>query len=110
SMAATLCTAEVAAAVSAAGSGALMHGPTFMGNPLGAAVSLASIRLLLGQDWQAEVARLERGLRDGLEPARELPGVADVRVLGAIGVIETEEALPMGALQEAFLSHGVWLR
>ena len=110
SMAATLCTAEVAAGVSAAESGALMHGPTFMANPLGAAVSLASIRVLLEGDWEGEVARIERRLRDGLAPARDLPGVSDVRVLGAIGVVETDEALPMGALQEVFLSHGVWLR
>ena len=110
SMAATLCTDEVAAGVSAAESGALMHGPTFMANPLGAAVSLASIRLLLGQDWQAEVTRIEGRLLEGLAPARGLPGVSDVRVLGAIGVIETDEALPMGALQDVFLSHGVWLR
>ena len=109
-MAATLCTDAVAAGVSAAASGALMHGPTFMANPLGAAVSLASIRLLLEQDWQAEVGRIEGRLRDGLAPARDLPGVTDVRVLGAIGVVETTEALPMAALQDVFLSHGVWLR
>jgi len=109
-MAATLCTAEVAASVSAAESGALMHGPTFMANPLAASVALASTRLLLDQPWADEVARIEAGLRAGLAPARGLPGVADVRVLGAIGVIETEEALPMGALQQVLLDRGVWLR
>ena len=110
SMAAVLCTPAVAAAVSSAASGALMHGPTFMANPLGAAVALASIRLLLDQPWADEVARVERRLRDGLAPADRLAGVTDVRVLGAIGVIETDEPLPMDALQAVFLEHGVWLR
>ncbi len=109
-MAATLCTADVAAAVSAAGSGALMHGPTFMGNPLAASVALASTRLLLDQPWADEVARIEARLRTGLAPAAEIEGVADVRVLGAIGVVETVDPLPMGALQDVFLEHGVWLR
>ncbi len=110
SMAAVLCTTEVSAAVSAAASGALMHGPTYMGNPLAAAVSVASIRLLLSQPWQATIANLEAGLRAALGPAVGLEGVADVRVLGAIGVIETQSALPMEALQAVFLEHGVWLR
>ena len=110
SMAATLCSPEVAEGVSAAESGALMHGPTYMGNPLGAAVSLASIRLLLEGDWVDDVSRIERRLRRGLAPAASLDGVADVRVLGAIGVVETSEALPMEALQAAVLEHGVWLR
>ncbi|HUF32149.1 MAG TPA: adenosylmethionine--8-amino-7-oxononanoate transaminase [Acidimicrobiales bacterium] len=110
SMAATLCTTEVATWVSRAEAGALMHGPTYMGNPLGCAVALASIRLLLDQPWQDRVAAIGTGLRTGLAPAAELPGVADVRVLGAIGVVETTEALPMDAMQEVFLEHGVWLR
>ena len=110
SMAATLCTPEVAAGVSAAESGALMHGPTFMGNPLGAAVATASIRLLLSRPWEAEVAAIEESLRAGLAPAASLGGVADVRVLGAIGVIETNEAVPMAATQELLLDRGVWLR
>jgi adenosylmethionine-8-amino-7-oxononanoate aminotransferase len=110
SMAAVLCTPEVSEAVSAAEAGALMHGPTYMGNPLAAAVSVASIRLLLSQPWESTIGRLEAGLRAGLAPAAELDGVADVRVLGAIGVIETHEVLPMDALQAVFLEHGVWLR
>jgi adenosylmethionine-8-amino-7-oxononanoate aminotransferase len=110
SMAATLCTTEVAAAVSSEATGALMHGPTYMGNPLAAAVSAASIRLLLDQDWATEVARIDTGLRAGLAPAGDLAAVADVRVLGAIGVIETREVLPMDALQDVVLQHGVWIR
>jgi adenosylmethionine-8-amino-7-oxononanoate aminotransferase len=110
SMAATLCTTEVAAAVSSEATGALMHGPTYMGNPLAAAVSAASIRLLLDQDWAGEIARIERGLRDGLAPAADLDAVADVRMLGAIGVVETREVLPMDALQDVVLQHGVWIR
>lgn len=110
SMAATLCTSDVAAAVSGEATGALMHGPTYMGNPLAAAVSTASIRLLLGQPWQQRIAAIERRLMASLAPAVGLEGVADVRVLGAIGVIETATALPMDALQSVFLEHGVWLR
>ena len=110
SMAATLCTAEVAAGVSAAESGALMHGPTFMGNPLAAAVATASIRLLLSRPWEAEVAAIEASLRDGLAPAAALPGVADVRVLGAIGVIETTDPVPVAATQDLLVDRGVWLR
>jgi adenosylmethionine---8-amino-7-oxononanoate aminotransferase len=109
-MAAVLCTSRVATAVSGATSGALMHGPTYMGNPLAAAVSLASIQLLLSQPWQAEVARLEAALAAGLAPARDLDGVDDVRVLGAIGVVETTEPLPPDQLQAVFIEHGVWLR
>jgi len=109
-MAAVLCTPEVAAGVSAAESGALMHGPTFMGNPLAAAVSLASVRLLLSRDWRAEVAGIEAGLRDGLAPLAGRAGVHDVRVLGAIGVVEVDEPVDMAASQQVLLDHGVWLR
>ena len=110
SMAATLCTAEVAAGVSAAESGALMHGPTFMGNPLAAAVSVASVRLLLSRPWAEEVASIAEALETALAPAATLAGVADVRVLGAIGVIETVDPVPAEATQELLLDRGVWLR
>jgi len=110
SMAATLCTHDVARWVCRAESGALMHGPTFMANPLAAAVSLASTRLLLSGPWTETVAGIQAQLVAGLEPARALDNVADVRVLGAIGVIETRRPLPMAAIQAIALEHGVWLR
>lgn len=110
SMAATLCTPAVADGVCRAEAGALMHGPTYMGNPLAAAVSLASIRLLLDQPWADTVHRIESQLVAGLEAARGLDHVADVRVLGAIGVIETTEPLSMTAMQAVSLECGVWLR
>jgi adenosylmethionine-8-amino-7-oxononanoate aminotransferase len=109
-MAAVLCTGEVAAAISAGEVPALAHGPTFMGNPLAAAVSLASIDLLLGRDWRADVARVEAGLREGLAPAAGLPGVADVRVLGGIGVVQLDHEVDMAAATGAAVARGVWLR
>ena len=110
SLAATLASDHIAATLGAGEAGALMHGPTFMGNPLAAAVALASTRLLLAQPWSREVARIGAALRNGLEPARTLPGVRDVRVFGAIGVIETERPVAMRAITEAFVERGVWLR
>lgn len=110
SMAAALCTPQVAAGVSAAESGALMHGPTFMANPLAAAVSLASIRLLLSRPWRDEVCSIEERLTVGLAPASDLPGVTDVRVLGAIGVVEAVDPISMDETQRILLDHGVWLR
>jgi adenosylmethionine-8-amino-7-oxononanoate aminotransferase len=110
SMAATLCTAEVADGVCAGDAGVFMHGPTFMGNPLGAAVATANIDLLLAGPWRERVAAIESALRTGLEPARDLPGVADVRVLGAIGVLETTEPIDVAKVQSAALDRGVWLR
>ncbi|WP_289007915.1 adenosylmethionine--8-amino-7-oxononanoate transaminase [uncultured Thermomonospora sp.] len=114
-MAATLCTDKVARGISEGEGGGLMHGPTFMGNPLAAAVACASIELLTGRDgrgrdWRAEVGAIETVLREGLAPARGLPGVRDVRVLGAIGVIETEQPVDVAAVQKVVMDHGVWLR
>lgn len=106
-LAAMLCTAPVADALVG---GALMHGPTYMANPLACAVALASTDLLAGGGWQQDVARIERGLRDGLEPARALPGVADVRVLGAIGVVQLDGDVDVAAATEAAVAEGVWLR
>jgi adenosylmethionine-8-amino-7-oxononanoate aminotransferase len=109
-LAATLCTAEVAAAVSGGEGGGLMHGPTFMGNPLACAVALASLDLLEDGGWRARVAGIERGLRETLAPAHDLQGVRDVRVLGAIGVIELDHPVDMAAATAAAVGAGVWLR
>lgn len=109
-LAATLCTAEVARTISGGEAGGLMHGPTFMANPLACAVANASIGLLLSRDWRAEVGRIEAGLRDGLAPARALPGVADVRVLGAIGVVQLDHPVDVAAATRAAVAAGVWLR
>jgi adenosylmethionine---8-amino-7-oxononanoate aminotransferase len=109
-LAATLCSTHIARTISDNAPGALMHGPTFMANALACSVSVASVELLLGQDWRARVAEIEAGLRDGLEPARSLPAVADVRVLGAIGVVEMTEPVDMPVATAAALEHGIWLR
>lgn len=109
-LAATLCTLQIARTISDSEAGALMHGPTFMANALACAVSVASVELLLGQDWRGRVAEIAVGLAEGLEPARALPGVADVRVCGAIGVIETREPVDLRTATPVALDNGVWLR
>ncbi len=109
-LAATLCTLQIARTISGSEAGALMHGPTFMANALACAVSVASVELLLGQDWRGRVAEIAAGLAEGLEPARALPGVADVRVCGAIGVIETREPVDLTKATPVALDNGVWLR
>ncbi len=109
-LAATLCTARVAETVSGGEGGGLMHGPTFMANPLACAVAFASLELLAQGGWSERVAQIERRLREGLEDARRLPGVADVRVLGAIGVIELERPVDVAAATAAAVGQGVWLR
>lgn len=107
-MAATLASARVAATISH--SGAFMHGPTFMANPLACAVALASTRLLLESPWQQRISTIEQGLRAGLEPCRALPQVADVRVLGAIGVVELSSTADNASLVQQFVELGVWIR
>ncbi|MBS9534310.1 adenosylmethionine--8-amino-7-oxononanoate transaminase [Mycobacterium sp. M1] len=109
-LAATLCTTEIARTISTGAAGALMHGPTFMANPLACAVSVASVELLLASDWRTTVARISGELSAGLAPARALPGVADVRVCGAIGVIECHEPVDLAVATPAALRRGVWLR
>ncbi|RDI65390.1 adenosylmethionine--8-amino-7-oxononanoate transaminase [Nocardia pseudobrasiliensis] len=108
-LAAALCTSEIAETVSA-GHGGLMHGPTFMGNPLACAVAVASIELLLSRDWQSQVRGIEAGLTAGLAAAQAIPSVAEVRVLGAIGVVELEHPVDMRKASHAAVEAGVWLR
>ncbi len=109
-LAATLCTTDVAHTISFGEAGALMHGPTFMANPLACAVSVASVELLLSQDWRSSVAEISAGLTAGLAPARALPAVTDVRVCGAIGVIECDRPVDLAIATPAGLDRGVWLR
>ncbi|MFC0554006.1 adenosylmethionine--8-amino-7-oxononanoate transaminase [Planotetraspora thailandica] len=104
-LAATLCSQKVADGI-----GVLMHGPTYMGNPLATAVANASLELLAERPWREEVKRIEAGLLDGLAEAAGMPGVHDVRVLGAIGVIETAEPIDVAKIQDVVMAHGVWLR
>jgi adenosylmethionine-8-amino-7-oxononanoate aminotransferase len=105
-LAATLASAAVAARIE----GPLMHGPTFMGNPLATAVALASLDLLESSDWRAAVARAEAVMTDALAPVAGIDGVRDVRVLGAIAVIETEAEVPLARASAAAIEAGVWLR
>ncbi|MGW0792025.1 adenosylmethionine--8-amino-7-oxononanoate transaminase [Streptomyces sp. NPDC002911] len=109
-LAATLCTSEVAEGISSGDVPVLAHGPTFMGNPLASAVACASVDLLLGQDWALEVERIGAGLRQGLAEAAGAPGVRDVRVLGAIGVVQLDHEVDMAAATRAAVREGVWLR
>jgi len=109
-LAATLCTPAVARDISAGAGGGLAHGPTFMGNPLACAVANASIALLRGQDWAGRVRHIETRLADGLAPLRAGAGVADVRVRGAIGVVELDHQVDIPAATAAAAGAGVWLR
>ncbi|MFJ6774230.1 adenosylmethionine--8-amino-7-oxononanoate transaminase [Kitasatospora sp. NPDC091257] len=109
-LAAALCTGEVADGISRGEVPVLAHGPTFMGNPLACAVANASLELLLGQDWSTEVKRIETGLAEGLAAAADVPGVLDVRVQGAIGVVQLDHPVNVPAATEAAAREGVWLR
>lgn len=110
SLAATLCTPEVARGIAGGEVPVLAHGPTFMANPLACATACASLDLLVEGDWAASVARIERGLEAGLAPARHLPSVTDVRVLGAIGVVELDHPVDMARATDVAVAAGVWLR
>lgn len=110
SLAATLCTENVSAGIDASESGVLMHGPTYMANPLACAVANASLDLLAAHDVTDRIRALETGLTSGLAPARGLVGVTDVRTVGAVGVIQLDRAVDVPTATQAALDHGVWIR
>jgi adenosylmethionine-8-amino-7-oxononanoate aminotransferase len=110
SFAATLTTSEIATSISRGEASCFMHGPTFMANPLACAVANASLDLLEQSDWKNQVDGLNKGLNNLLQPAKSLPYVDDVRVLGAIGVIQVTQAVDLGIIQKMFVEEGVWVR
>jgi adenosylmethionine-8-amino-7-oxononanoate aminotransferase len=110
SLAATLCTGRVAEGICRGEARVLMHGPTYMANPLACAVGVASVELLRSGPWRDRVGAIAGWLREGLAPAADLPGVAGVRVLGAIGVVQTREPVDVAAVQQVAIRHGVWIR
>jgi len=109
-LAATLCSSEIYRAIDSGNPGVFMHGPTFMANPLACSVANASIDLLLGSGWEQNVHRIEARLAAGLAQCREYTNVSDVRVLGAIGVVEMKEPVDMKTIVPKFVDAGVWVR
>ena len=110
SLAATICSAKVAEVISSYQGGNLMHGPTFMANPLACAVANASLSLLVQSDWRKSVARIENQLKKQLVECIDIPSVADIRVRGAIGVIELKQPVDMHQVQPRLVELGVWIR
>jgi adenosylmethionine-8-amino-7-oxononanoate aminotransferase len=110
SLAATLCTDKVAKGICDGEAGVFMHGPTFMGNPLACAVANASLDILMTGEWQQQILDIEAGMETGFAAAKDLPQVADVRVLGGVGVIELVEPVNMTQVQPMFVEQGVWVR
>jgi adenosylmethionine-8-amino-7-oxononanoate aminotransferase len=110
SLAATLCSDRIAEGICNGEAGVFMHGPTFMGNPLACSIANASIDLLLASDWQANIQRIEAILREELSHAASLTSVANVRCLGAIGVIELKDNVDMTSIQARFINKGIWMR
>ena len=109
-MAATLCTEDVALGVCQGAPGVFMHGPTYMGNPLACAVASASLELIASNQWQTQVHDIEQALHTFLPRCAELPQVAEVRILGAIGVVETVQPVDVARIQAHFVKSGVWIR
>lgn len=109
-LAATICTSQIAAVLGQSEAGVLMHGPTFMGNPLACAIALKSTELLLASPWQKRVQQIEAQLLTQLTPLANHPQVKEVRVLGAIGVVETIKPVEVAAAQAFFVGQGVWIR
>ena len=109
-LAATLTTAQIAETISSGGARCFMHGPTFMGNPLACAVANASLGIIQTGEWRTQVERISGELASGLAPARDLQSVADVRILGAIGVVERKEPVTLSEVQPMFIEEGIWVR